>query len=70
MNSEKKYLFGWLSVQWVVSIPAVLLISYVFFSDVHGLPTAGFFVLSITIIAIETFGYVAALRALRTWREC
>ncbi|WP_298200232.1 hypothetical protein [Novosphingobium sp.] len=69
LRSGERFLIGWLSVQWVAFLLAALPIGYMFFSDVHGLPTSGCFVTAGAIVSIASTGYVLALRTLQSWRE-
>jgi hypothetical protein len=59
----------WLTIQWLVTIPLAAALSYLLFSDVHGLPTGGFYILSALIIGIATAGYAVAVRTVLSWRE-
>lgn len=69
LRDGERFLIAWLSVQWLALVLLALPFGYMFFSDVHGLPTSGCFVVAGAIILIVSTGYVVALRTLQSWRE-
>jgi len=67
--SDKTFVVVWLASQWLAFFLLAPASAYLFFSDVHGLPTSGFYVVTLTILAVVTAGYVKARSALSSWQE-
>ena len=69
MKAGSDYLLTWLTIERAAGVPFAAALSFLFFSDAHGLPKTGFYVLAMTIVGIATIGYVVAVTTLLSWRE-
>ncbi|HVM23628.1 MAG TPA: hypothetical protein VM308_10095 [Sphingomicrobium sp.] len=65
--SGKVYLIAWLTIEWLATGLLAAAIFFMFFTDVHGLPTAGW-TICLAVFGLATVGYVVALRYVSSLR--
>ena len=63
------FLRVWIVVQWLCMIASSTGLSYLLFSDSHGLPTTGFYLLSSALVVASSVGSIVALSAAKSLPE-